>query len=108
MGRDHSGVRLIMADSIQLTISDDDWTELTGAGAAGSIWHQGGEGVADSNVALVEAAVKPTIDINDTFRFKSNAVGVVLAAGHLEQYYGSAKMFAISVAGDQLITVTPK
>lgn len=96
-----------MADSAQFTIPDNDWTELTGAGAAGSIWHQGGAGGADSNVAFIEAAVKPTIDINDAYRFKSSAVGVVLAAGQSEQYYGSVKMWAVSVAGDQLITITP-
>lgn len=97
-----------MADSVQFTIPDNDWTELTGAGAAGSIFHQGGDSVLDANVAFIEAAVKPVIDINDAYRFKSSAVGVVLSSGKDEQYYGSAKMWAISVAGNQLITVTAK
>lgn len=96
-----------MADSIQFAIPDNDWTELVGAGVDGSIFHQGG--VADSsNVALIEAAVKPAISAGDALRFKNSAVGSVLSEGATEQYYSSVKMFAISVAGEQLITVTPR
>lgn len=97
-----------MSDPLYFTIPDNDWTELTGSGAAGSIWHQGGDvGVLDARVAFVEGAVKPSFDPDSPIRFKSSAVGMTLDSGKLEQYYGSVKMWAVSVAGDQLITITP-
>ena len=96
-----------MADAIRFVVPDNDFIELTGAGADGSINHQGG--VAESNsVLFVEAAVKPAFDINNPDRFKDGAISMNLKSGELEDYYSAIAIWAVSSGGDQIITVTPK
>lgn len=95
-----------MADAIQFTVPDNDFIELTGAGANGSLQHQGGTDK-DSTIIFVEAAAKPTFDPNDTDRFKTNPASLYLKANDSEAYFDATTIWAVSASGDQFLTVTP-
>lgn len=97
-----------MADAIQLTVPDNDFVELLGAGAEGSVLHQGGAiGSRSSTIALVESASKPVIDPTDPNRFKSVPISIYLHSGKFEPYNKSIKIWAMSQSGDQLLSITP-
>ncbi len=96
-----------MAEAIQFTVPDDDFIELAGAGASGSVLHQGGaSGSSDSNIVLVEAALKPTLEEGGD-RFKTSAASFYLKSGESEPYFDSIKIWATSAGGNQLLSVTP-
>jgi len=96
-----------MADAIQITVPDDDFIELTGAGSSGSFLHQGGKDNRSSTIVIVEAENKPSFDKDDPNRFKSNPATLYLESGGVEPYNNSTKFFAVSQSGDQLLSVTP-
>lgn len=94
-----------MANAIQFTVPDNDFIELTGAGANGSVLHQGGI-ESSSTIVLVEAATKPTLgDTGD--RFKNSPASLYLKSGESEPYFDAATIWAVSVSGGQLLSVTP-
>ncbi len=96
-----------MADAIQFTVPDDDFIELAGAGASGSVLHQGGaSGSSDSNIVLVEATVKPVLG-GSADRFKAAAASLYLKSGESEAYFDAVTIWAVSAKGDQLLSVTP-
>ncbi|AUR91767.1 hypothetical protein NVP1164O_31 [Vibrio phage 1.164.O._10N.261.51.A7] len=96
-----------MADAIQFTVPDDDFIELADAGVSGSVLHQGAaSGSSDSNIVLVEAASKPTL-LATAERFKSNPASLYLSAGTSKPYSSATTIWAASVSGNQLLSVTP-
>lgn len=97
-----------MADPIFFTVPDSDFIEVVGAGANGSVLHQGGAiGSRSSNIILVESTSKPVIDPADPNRFKAIPLSFYLHSGKSEPYNSAIKMWAISQSGDQLLSVTP-
>ncbi|AUR98038.1 hypothetical protein NVP1246O_31 [Vibrio phage 1.246.O._10N.261.54.E10] len=96
-----------MADAIQFTVPDDDFIELAGAGASGSVLHQGSaSGGGDSTIILVESATKPTLGTGGE-RFKAEAASLYLKSGESEPYFDATTIWAVSAKGDQLLSVTP-
>ena len=97
-----------MADAIQITVSDNDFIEVTGAGSSGSVLHQGGAtGNNSSSIILVESSTKPVIDPANVNRFKDTPASLYLQSGKSESYFSAGKIWAISQSGDQLLSVTP-
>ncbi|AKU42656.1 hypothetical protein [Vibrio phage H188] len=97
-----------MAEQIQFSIPDNDWVELVDIKDSGFIWHQGSEDSSpSSNVVFVRSDIKPTISATDTRRFQDNAVSFILESGSGDFYNGVNKVWASSVSGTQLISVTP-
>lgn len=94
-----------MADAIQFTVSDDDFIELAGAGASGSVLHQGSATTA-SSIIIVEAAIKPTLDTDSAQRFQENPATIYLKSGESEPYNAETKLWAASQSGDQLLSLT--
>ena len=97
-----------MANAVQFTVPSDDFIEVVGAGASGSVLHQGGAtGNSASSIILVEATSKPAIDPNNPTRFKDAPASFYLHSGKSEPYFSAVKLWAISQSGDQLLSVTP-
>ena len=97
-----------MANATQLTVPDNDFIELLGAGPEGSVLHQGGAiGSRPSAIILVESASKPVIDPTDPNRFKSIPLSLYLHSGKSESYNKAISIWAIAQSGDQLLSITP-
>ena len=99
-----------MADVIDpvFQIPDNDFIELAGAGSGGNIKHQGASvGVSSSAVVFIESATKPVFSVTDPRRFQDNPTSMTLDAGESDNYYSAVAIWAISVSGTQLISVTP-